>query len=310
MFSIVIPVYKNEGNIAPLIEALSNLNSKFEQGLEVVFVVDGSPDKSYLLLEESLNNVEFRSQLIAHSRNFGSFAAILTGLNYAKGESFGVMAADLQEPPELMIDFQKALDEGHDIAVGTRETRDDPFMSSIFSNLFWTMYKKFVQPEIPQGGVDVFGCSKRVRDQLVSLKELNTSLVALLYWIGFSRKVVSYVRRKREIGVSAWTFKRKLKYLMDSVFAFTDLPIRLFYKIGFFSLAVSVVYALIIIISKTTGMISLPGYSATIVTILFFSALNSIGLAIIGSYTWRAYENTKGRPVSIVMNTKVFDAIK
>lgn len=300
MFSVIIPVYKNEANIPPLIDALESLHAKISN-LEVVFVVDGSPDNSYLKLKNRLQTVNFKSQLIAHSRNFGSFAAIHTGLKHAQGDFFGVMAADLQEPPELMLDFYNALKtENCDITIGTRDTRNDPFFSEIFSKTFWYLYKKFVIPELPDGGVDIFGCNRQVRDQLCNLEELNTSLVGLLFWIGFKREVIPYNRREREIGSSAWTFKRKLKYLMDSIFAFTDLPIRLLTNLGIISLLSSFILALIIIIAKLSGSILVPGYAATVLIIMFFASLNSIGLAIIGNYTWRAYENTKKRPVSII----------
>ncbi|EQC43203.1 glycosyltransferase family 2 protein [Bacteriovorax sp. Seq25_V] len=301
MFSVVIPVYMNELNIPPLLDALIQLNNSITN-LEVVFVVDGSPDRSYLILKEKLQDTKLNYQLISHSRNFGSFAAIHTGLKFAKGDHFGVMAADLQEPPELMIDFHNSLISSEcDITIGTRETRNDPFFSEVFSKTFWFLYKKFVIPDLPPGGVDIFGCNRRVRDQLCKLEELNTSLIGLLYWIGFKRKVIPYTRQEREIGVSAWTFKRKLKYLMDSIFAFTDLPIRLLTNIGIIALLSSIFLAIIIIIAKLSGAITVPGYAATVLIIMFFASLNSIGLAIIGNYTWRAYENTKKRPVSITI---------
>ncbi len=191
-------------------------------------MVDGSPDRCYPLLQECLPGASFASKLLLLSRNFGSFPAIRAGLAAATGPFFAVMAADLQEPPELAETFFRTLEsEQLDIIIGTRSQRADPLISRIASGLYWKLYRKFIQRDIPPGGVDVFGCNKAFRDLFLTLDESNTSLVGLLFWLGFRRKTVSYDRRAREHGKSAWTFQGKLRYLMDSVFAFSDLPIRL-----------------------------------------------------------------------------------
>jgi len=157
MNSLIIPVYKNSENIPSLIEALKELDQQISN-LEVVFVVDGSPDSSAKLLTETLPTSGITAQLLLLSRNFGSFAAIRAGLKAACGERFAVMAADLQEPPELVTTFFKMIEsEPVDIVIATRESRSDPLLSRLASNMFWKLYKKFVVPEMPEGGVDVFG---------------------------------------------------------------------------------------------------------------------------------------------------------
>ena len=141
---------------------------------------------------------------------------------------FGVIAADLQEPPELLVDFLAPLVTNvADIVVGRREGREDPAATRISANLFWRLYRIFVNPEIPSGGVDLFGCTRQVRDELVRLEESHSSLVGLLFWVGFRRYETPYVRRARAHGKSSWTVAKKFTYLLDSVFAFTDLPVRL-----------------------------------------------------------------------------------
>ena len=301
MISVVIPVYKNSGNIAPLVTALEKLSAELNHELEAVFVVDGSPDDSYLRLSQALPRAAFRSQLLQLSRNFGSFSAIRAGLEAAKGERFAVMAADLQEPPELIKEFDRELRTGNvDVTIGTRVTRNDPFTSTLFSGLFWGFYRRYVQPEIPPGGVDIFGCTPNVRDQIVRLRENNSSLVGLLFWVGFRRALVPYERREREIGKSAWTFQKKLKYMLDSVFSFTDLPIRILTRIGFFGLVISIFLSLIVLLARLANTIPVPGYAATILVVTFFGALNCFGLGIIGSYVFRTFENSKFRPNFIV----------
>ena len=229
MYSVIIPVYRNEEFISDLMVEFARIaqtcEDRFGMSVEFVFVVDGSPDRSYELLREALPRAPFKSQLILHARNFGSFAAIRTGLRAARGQYFGVIAADLQEPPELLLAFLENLMTGqHDIVAGVRSEREDPIASRWMSELFWSFYRRWIVNEIPEGGVDVFSCNKHVRDELLKLEEANSSLVGLLFWLGFRRHLVPYVRRKRAYGKSAWTFRKKVTYFLDSVFAFTDLP--------------------------------------------------------------------------------------
>lgn len=308
MMSLVVPVYKNAENISALLVAAGELHARLEGGLEVVFVVDGSPDESYLRLASALPKAAFCSQLLLLSRNFGSFAAIRAGLAAARGERFAVMAADLQEPPELVIEFDAALRAGRcDVAFGERTGRQDPFLTRAFSAIFWAMYRRFVQPEVPKGGVDVFGCSAAVRDQIVRLNENHSSLVGLLLWVGFRRLCIPYQRRTRQAGRSAWTFGRKVRYLMDSVFAFTDLPLRVLLNVGAAGLLLSAVFACVVIAAKLSGMVPVPGYAATVLLVSFFGALNCFGLGIIGGYVWRTFENTKLRPNYIVASRQTFE---
>lgn len=300
-YSVIIPVYKNEASIPSLIEALKAMNQELDGHLEAVFVVDGSPDNSYLLLREALANLGFPAQLLAHSRNFGAFPAIRSGLKAARGLYFGVMAADLQEPPELLITFFKALAKDEcDVIIGTRSGRADPFFARLSSNLFWGLYRRLVIPDMPAGGVDIFGCNRQFRDQLLELEESRSSLIALIFWLGFRRKFVDYKRQERQQGKSAWTFRKKLDYMMDSIFAFTDYPIRMLIRVGAIGSLLAITGGFIIIVARLAGIINVPGYAATSLSVLLLGALNLFGLGLIGTYAWRGYENSKQRPLAII----------
>ncbi|PIF93505.1 glycosyltransferase involved in cell wall biosynthesis [Acidovorax sp. 62] len=303
-FSVVIPVYKNEASIQRLLEALSSMNRQLDGEMEAVFVVDGSPDQSFALLRAALDQLEFSAQLLAHSRNFGSFPAIRTGLEAARGDCFGVMAADLQEPPELLIAFFKALSlDECDVAIGTRTGRNDPFASRLASGLFWGLYRRLVVNDMPEGGVDVFGCNRIFRDQLLKLEESRSSLIALIFWLGFRRKLVSYERIERKEGKSSWTFSKKVDYMMDSIFAFTDYPIRLLIRIGVVGCMLSAALGMLVLATHLLGRIPVPGYAATMVVVLFFGMLNLLGLGLVGTYAWRGYENSKRRPLAVTSIT-------
>lgn len=304
--SLIIPVYNNELNIPDLLLALRSLASHVPD-MEVVFVVDGSPDHSWSLLNEALTEQPFPSQLVLLARNFGSFLATRCGLSKAQGEYMAVMAADLQEPPELVAEFFRRLGSGTcDVVVGNREKRDDPSMSRWMSRVYWRWYKRLVLPDIPAGGVDVFACNRKVRDALLHMREHNSSLVAQLFWLGFRRESVSYGRRKREKGKSAWTFRKKFTYMLDSVFAFSDLPIKMLMWLGLGGMGFCLALGLVTLIARIFRLITVPGYTALLLVMLFMFACLLFAQGIIGCYLWRCFENTKQRPLVLEQEARSF----
>ena len=309
MITLIIPIFRNEESIPSLIAAVEELKSRLNGELQAVFVIDGSPDRCFELLLEALPQQKFHSKLILLSKNFGSFAAIRMGLQVGDGPLFVTMAADLQEPLHLVVDMVTALQQEEiDIALGVRNGREDPLLSRIPAQLFWKFYRRYVVPEIPAGGVDTFACNLKFRDQLLQLDESHSSLIAQIFWLGFKRKCIGYTRQKREHGKSAWTFGRKMTYLMDSIFAFSDLPIRFLIRIGSTGVIISGLMGLSAMIAKITGYIVIPGYTLTLLTIIFLGTLNLLGLGIVGAYAWRTYENTKQRPLSIATKLYTFEA--
>lgn len=304
--SLVVPVYGNEDSISDLLMAVAWLNEQLQGCFEAIFVVDGSPDRSYERLREMLPGAGFRAQLLTLSRNYGAFAAIRCGLAQAKGAVIAVMAADLQEPIELILEFDAAIASGADVALGMRESRDDPLSSKLMSNVFWAFYRRFVMPAIPKGGVDVFALSSEFRDNLLRLNEAHSSLLAQIFWLGGRRAFVGYHRRQRQHGRSAWTLRKKLRYLSDSVFSFTDLPVRMLMFLGSSALLLAFILSVIVLIAKLSSIVDVPGYAGTMLAILFFGAFNALGLGVVGSYAWRTFENTKQRPLSIVQTKEEF----
>jgi polyisoprenyl-phosphate glycosyltransferase len=189
-----------------------------------------------------------------------------------------------------------------------REARNDSLMSRLPSAIFWGLYRRYVVRDIPAGGVDVFGCNRAFRDTLLQLEERHSSLIAQIFWLGFRRQTISYVRQERRHGKSAWTLQKKVNYLMDSVFSFTDLPIRLLIRTGALGAAAAAAFGLAVSVAKLAGAITVPGYAMTAILIVFFSALNLMSLGIVGSYAWRAYENTKARPLAVTLQVEEFTA--
>jgi len=301
MLSLVIPVYKNEANLSRLLRELEALAARVPDLLEVVFVVDGSPDASLEILRERLPSWPVRSQLLELSRNFGSFPAISAGLRHGRGDYFAALAADLQEPPELILEFHKVLESGSaDVVFGYRASRSDAWSSQTASEWFWRLYRWFVVNDMPRGGIDVFGCTRQVRDRLVELKEVNTNLIALLFWLGFRRAFVPYDRLARQEGRSAWTTRKKLRYAVDSVFNFTDLPIKALLLLGIVGTVAAVLGGATVFAAWAMGRIPVLGYTPLMLVISFFGGLTALGLGIVGEYLSLSLQNARGRPAFVV----------
>lgn len=304
MLSVVVPVYQNEASLLRLLQELEALAARIADPLEVVFVVDGSPDASFQILRDRLPSWPVRSQLVALSRNFGSFPAIAAGLQYGRGQYFAAIAADLQEPPELVLEFYRLLKNGEaDVVFGHRTGRADGWFSQAASGGFWWLYRRFVVKDMPPSGVDVFGCTRQVRDRLLEFKEVNTNLIALLLWLGFHRRFVPYERRPRREGRSAWTIAKKLRYAIDSVLSFTDLPIKALLVLGFFGTTAAGLAGVSVFVEWVMGDTPVLGYTSLMLVISFFGGLTALGLGIIGQYLWLALQDARARPAFVVKST-------
>jgi glycosyltransferase involved in cell wall biosynthesis len=298
--SLVVPVYRNEENIPSLLEALEQLNRALS-GLEVVCVVDGSPDRSGELLVRASEQTRLPMRVVFHSRNFGSFTAIRTGLEFATGDNVAVMAADLQEPPELVVEFFEVLERGEaDVVFGQRTGRHDSRLRDALSNAFWWLYRKIVVRDIPPGGVDIFACSRAAVDAVLRIEEPNSSLVAQLFWIGFRRSFVPYSRRERQHGQSAWNLSRRFRYMVDSIVSFTDVPIMFVLWFGLAGCVLSIVLGTAIGLLRAIGQIQVPGYAGLALLITFSTSASLAVQGILGLYLWRTFENTKRRPLRLV----------
>ena len=195
----------------------------------------------------------------------------------------------------------------YDIAVGVRAARDDPASSASASRFFWWLYRRLVQPEIPPGGVDVFACTRAVARHLASLEESHTSLVGLLYWLGYRRVEVPYTRPAatlREERAGAFAKAAPLspgQHLL--VHGPADHPDH---RVGVIGVLASFSYAVVVFVFWVTGRIDVPGYTPLMLSILFMTSAILIGLGVVGSYVWRTYENSKRRPTSVVMSHEEF----
>ncbi len=301
--SIVIPVYYNEGNLNPLYDDLKEkVFSKLEVygfDYELVLVDDGSGDNSYAVMKELAKKDE-KITTVHLSRNFGSHAAILAGLAHCKGDCAAMKAADLQEPSEMILTMLDEYKNGYNVVLAVREDREEGFFQKLFANAYYGVVRRFALKNMPKGGFDCFLIDRKVINVLNMMEEKNTTLMGQILWSGFRTKEIGYVRLKREIGKSRWTLKKKIKLFMDSLFGFSYFPIQFISSVGFVMFLASLVWAIIILISRLTGNIDVSGYTALALIMLAGFGMVLISLGIIGEYLWRMFDATRKRPPYIV----------
>jgi hypothetical protein len=168
------------------------------------------------------------------------------------------------------------------------------------SSLYWKVYRKFINKDIPIGGVDVFACTNQVANEINKLGEGRTSLIGMLFWVGYRRGFVGYKRHPRKFGKSSWTIRNKFKYMADSVFSFSDLPIRFIRLIGIVGVFLTLILSSVLFVLAAQNAINVPGYAPLMLVILFGSSANLVALGVLGSYIWRSFELAQSRPIAIV----------
>jgi dolichol-phosphate mannosyltransferase len=301
--SIIIPVFYNEENIPVTYKALLvEINKlKKEYNYEIIFVDDGSGDKSYQELLKVYENNPENVKVIKLSRNFGQVAAIQAGFSRSSGDAVIVMSADLQDPPEMMHEFLHEWSVNkYEIVLAVRTGRDDNFSSRLLSKIFYFFMKKFALKNIPQGGFDYFLISKNILNILVKIDEKNSFLQGQILWTGYNPKLIPYKRMKRELGTSRWTTSKKIKYFIDGLMTYSYFPIRFISISGIFISLFGFVYAILIFILKLTRNIPIKGWAPLMIVILILYGVQMLMLGMIGEYLWRNYDESRKRPLFII----------
>lgn len=298
--SIVIPVYFNEENLIPLYEDIrEKIIDVIDYEYEIVMVNDGSKDKSYELMQELAEKNE-NIKIISLSRNFGSHAAILCGLAKSTGDCAIVKAADLQEPTELILEMIERWKVGNNVVLAVRKDRKEGSGQKIFANTYYWMVRKAALENMPKGGFDVYLLDRKVINVLMSLDERNSALTGQILWSGFKTDIVYYVRLARELGKSRWTLRKKIRLVADTLFSFSTLPITLVTAIGTISFAGSVIWAIIVLACKLSGLINVSGWTTLFIFNLFSFGMIMLTLGILGGYLWRTFDASRNRPTYII----------
>lgn len=296
--SIVVPVYNNAPSLPALLERFQQLAAREpSHAFEFVFVDDGSPDDSCRVLE-TLVREEPRACLVKLSRNFGSNAAVLAGLTQATGDVIAAIAADLQDPPELIGDMLRRWEQGHKVVLAAREGRDDPPLTSLLADAFYTLFRRFAIKSMPPRGFDFFLIDRQVCDLLTGIQENNSYLMGLILWLGFDPAILYYHRQQREkrYGRSMWTFVRKVKYFIDAFVAFSHVPLRAASGLGMLCCGAGMLYALHIVVMRLLHGADVEGWASLMVVLLVVSGVQMTIMGVLGEYLCRNLEETRRRP--------------
>ncbi len=302
--TVIVPVYMNYGTIGKTYDQINNLFDNEQDvniGVEFIFINDGSADDS---LNEILELVEIKDNVnvINFSKNFGQVPAIVAGMERSRGDLTLVISADLQDPPELIVEMVNSWKNGAEIMIAYRSNREDDLVSKIASKFFYSMIKKSV-PNMPVGGFDFFMMTSKALAEFNSIDERNRFIQGDVLWLGFNVKFLPYKRLKRTIGKSTWTSGKKIKYFIDGFLNTSYISIRLISLLGVLFAIFGFSYSMLIIYNRIINNIPFEGWAPIMMLILIIGGVQMIMIGIIGEYIWRIYDESRGRKQYIVKST-------
>lgn len=301
--SVVIPMYYEEEVAELCYDRVSNvlkkLSDKYEY--EIIFVNDGSKDKTLKILKDIANNDKC-VKIISFSRNFGHQAAVTAGIKYVIGDAVVIMDADLQDPPELIPDMLKLWEEGNEVIYGKRKTRKgESAFKLLTAKMFYTFLNSMSEVEIPKNTGDFRLVDRKVIDVINSLPEHNKFLRGLFSWVGFEQKAFLYDRPERKLGTTKYPFKKMFKLASDGILSFSTKPMKIVGGLGVISIlfAISVlIYSLCSYFGQWNNLT--PGWTSIMVCITFFAGVQLLSLWVLSEYISRIYDESKGRPEYII----------
>ncbi|MDP1624247.1 MAG: glycosyltransferase family 2 protein [bacterium] len=308
-FSIVVPVYYNEMNLletVPRLLELANILPGYH--LTLIFVDDGSGDRSLEVLLEFKNKYPENIKVIKLTRNFGSMAAIQAGFSIASSDCVGMISADLQDPPELFREMLDYWEKGVKAVFAVRQEREEPFFQKKLSNIYYSLIRRFAITDYPNGGFDFFLVDRQILNEINRIQEKNTNLMTLIYWLGFKPIMIPYTRRSRIEGKSRWTLQKKIKLFVDTFIAFSFVPIRMLSILGFVVAIISFMYGVFILYYWLYFGIDVKGYVPTMLIMTFTSGIQMTMLGVLGEYLWRTLDEVRRRPLFVI--DKIYDLPK
>jgi dolichol-phosphate mannosyltransferase len=266
--------------------------------LELIFGNDGSLDDSqHVLMRFKATRPTCR--IVKLSRNFGAVHASSTGLQFVQGDAFTIIAADLQDPPELLLEMVPRWLDGRKFVIAVRASRQDPWASRAYSWLYYRLLRILVVPGYPEGGFDIALMDHSMLEPMRNCSK-NAFTPLLAYWLGHEPYVVTYHRTRREHGRSGWTFSKKTKAFLDVMLGFSVTPIRLISAFGAAVAGISFIYGVMVAVSAVFGKVAVSGFATLAVLLTFLLGLIIIMLGIIGEYLWRIFDEVNRRPEAVI----------
>ncbi len=301
--SVAIPIHNEESVLPELLRRLVAVLDRLADGPhEVVFVDDGSSDRTFTMLEAAAQR-DPRIRVISLSRNFGHQAAITAALDHVTGDATMVMDGDLQDVPEAIPRFVAQFKDGHDVVYAQRVRRKEPWLLRLCYFLFYRIVARLSDIRLPLDSGDFGLMSRRVVQQIRQMPEHHRYLRGMRSWVGFRQTGIPIERAERHSGRSKYNFLRLAKLAADGIFAFSIVPIRLAALVGGMVISVSLLYVFYALYAKLFLHKSPQGFTALILAVTFLSGVVLFFLGVIGEYVGRIYEETKGRPQYIVGKT-------
>ena len=300
--SIITPCYYNELNIKDYFLNMFANETNFPENVsfEYIMVDDGSKDNTWNELVKAQNLNPKKIKILKLLKNYSSTNAVFSALPYVTGDCVVIISADLQDPPELILEMYNYWESGYKLVLANRISREEPFMQKLISNTTHFLIKKFGLKNLPKGGFDLNLFDIEISKVIQNLNEQNSFFPFLLIWLGYEYINIPYTRRKRKIGKSSYSLSKKIKAFVDSFVAFSFFPIRLISIIGLSFGFFAFIYSIFILYNRFTGSIVSAGWSSLMILILLVSSFQMISLGIIGEYVWRNLESSRNRPRFII----------
>lgn len=298
--SIVVPFYNEEQNLSILVKDLDDFFSENLYNIvEILFVDDGSIDSSNNIIKSYLPK-NYISRLIVLSKNFGSHAAIRAGLTQASGKNIVMISSDLQDPLSVIKDLYDKINEGFDVVIAQRRTIQESIITKFFSKFYAFLIQKYVANNFPERGFDIIMFNNKVKDVLNKNIEANSNFALQILTFGFKQGYIKYDKLQRRHGKTKWSFRKKIKLLIDSFVAFSYAPIRFVTYMGLIFSILGFFWTIYIIIRTLIAGDLAPGWPALVSILLIGFGITNISLGIIAEYLWRTLDASRKRPVFII----------
>jgi dolichol-phosphate mannosyltransferase len=306
--SVVAPVFNEEAIIHELYRRLTQVLDGAGEDWELVLINDGSRDRSPEIMRE-LHDQDPRVKVVDFARNFGHQVAITAGIDYAQGDAVVIIDADLQDPPEVILDLMAKWREGYEVVYAVRsERRGESWFKETTAKLFYRITYKITDIDIPLDTGDFRLMDRKAVDALKRMRETHRFMRGMSVWVGFKQTGVSYVRAERFAGETKYPLKKMLKFAMDGITSFSYFPLQLATIVGFVSAGIAVLGIVVTILLRLFGNQAFFGQATTLVSVLFLGGVQLIFLGIIGEYLGRIYDEVKDRPLYIVREAVGFGA--
>lgn len=301
ILSIIIPHYYNELNIPDTIPRILALGPQLPgYQLELVLIDDGSGDRTLEMLIDWQRREPELIRVVKLSRNFGTMGAIQAAMTLVTGDCVVMITADLQDPPELILEMVSHWERGTKAVLAVRTGREEGWLKTLFANTYYALLRKYALPDFPAGGFDYFLVDRQVVRDLNAIHEKNTHLMSLIWWLGYRPVLLPYVRRERTKGRSRWTLAKKIKLFVDSFVAFSYLPIRAVSVVGLVVALFAILYAAFIIIRWSVMGPQVRGWSSIMVVVALTAGIQMMMLGVLGEYLWRTLDETRKRPGYVI----------